>query len=84
MKTNIIAIDRHKLEETITYFETVTNQHAYIFMSDKTASMFEEELNDIILKLMPDADQNRGYIAMYNGNRIYIDNEIKFGEVDIR
>lgn len=87
MKTNIITIDEHKLEEAITSFESVTNQRAYIFMSDETASILEAKykyLNNIILKLRPDADPNRGYIAMYNGNRIYIDNSIKFGEVDIR
>ena len=87
MKTNIITIDEDKLKEAITYFESTTNQCAYIFMSDETALVLEEKykyLNKIILKLRPDADPNRGYIATYNGKRIYIDNTIEFGEVDIR
>jgi len=87
MKTNIITIDENKLVDEIRSFEIVTNQRAYIFMSYKTASVLEEKykyLNDIILKLGPDADTKRGYIATYNGNKIYIDNEIEFGKVDIR
>ena len=87
MKTNIITyeIDDNKLRNRIIDFECITNQHAYIFMNQKTASVFEEQHKpDIIGSKKAIEFKNRFYIAVYNGNKIFIDDDLEFGEIDIR
>lgn len=91
MKTNIITIDENKLKGAITSFESVTNQHAYIFMSDKTASVFGEQHKPYIIGSKEAIEKlaykfkNGFYIGvLYGDNKIFIDNDLEFGEVDIR
>ena len=87
MKTNIITyeIDENKLRNKIIDFECITNQHAYIFMNQKTASVFEKQHKpDIIGSEKAIEFKNRFYIAVYNGNKIFIDDDLEFGEIDIR
>lgn len=92
MKTNIITyeIDDNKLRNRIIDFECITNQHAYIFMSQKTASVFEEQHKPYIIGSKEAIDKlaykfkNGFYIGVYDGNKIFIDDDLEFGEVDIR
>ena len=92
MKTNIITyeIDENKFRNKIIDFERVTGQHAYIFMNQKTASVFEEQYKpDIIgskeeIEKLVNKFKNRFYIEVYDGNKIFIDDDLEFGEIDIR
>ena len=93
MKTNIITyeIDENKFRNKIIDFERVTGQYAYIFMNQKTASVFEEQHKpDIIgskkeIGTLANKFKNRFYIdKVYGVNKIFIDNDLEFGEIDIR
>ena len=87
MKTNIITyeIDEDKLRNKIIDFECITGQHAYIFMNQKTASVFEEQHKpDIIGNKKVIEIKNGFYIEVYGGNKIFIDDDLEFGEIDIR
>lgn len=80
MKTNIITyeIDENKFRNKIIDFERVTGQHAYIFMNQKTASVFEKQYKEAIVF------KNGFYIEVYCGNKVFIDDDLEFGEIDIR
>lgn len=92
MKTNIITyeIDEDKLRNKILDFECITSQHAYIFMNQKTAFVFKEQHKPYIIgskeaiEELADKFKNRFYIEAYNGNKIFIDDNLEFGEIDIR
>lgn len=92
MKTNIITykIDENKLRNKILDFECITNQHAYIFMNQQTASVFGEQYKPYIIGSKEEIEKlanefkNRFYIEIYNGNKIFIDDDLEFGEIDIR
>jgi len=101
MKTNIITyeidenklrnkIDENKLRNKIIDFECITNQHAYIFMNQKTASVFEEQHKPYIIGSKEAIEEhaykfkNGFYIEAYGGNKIFIDDDLEFGEIDIR
>lgn len=87
MKTNIITyeIDENKLRNKIIDFERITGQHAYIFMNQKTASAFEEQYKPYIISSKEIIKFKNGfYIKVYDGNKIFIDDDLEFGEIDIR
>ena len=92
MKTNIITyeIDENKLRNKILDFEEITKLHAYIFMNQKTASVFEEQHKPYIIGSKEAIDKlaykfkNGFYIGVYDGNKIFIDDNLEFGEIDIR
>lgn len=92
MKTNIITyeIDEDKLRKKILDFECITNQHAYIIMNRKTADALEEKYKPCIIGSKEEIEKlaykfkNGFYIGVYNGNKIFIDDDLEFGEIDIR
>ena len=87
MKTNIITyeIDGNKFRNKIIDFERVTGQHAYIFMNQKTAFVFEEQYKPDILGSEEAIEFKNGlYIEAYGGNKVFIDDDLEFGEIDIR
>ena len=92
MKTNIITyeIDENKLRKEILDFESITNQHAYIIMNQKTADVLEKKYNPCIIGSKDEIEKlakklkDKHTIAVYDGNKIVIDDDLEFGEVDIR
>lgn len=87
MKTNIIKteIDRRKLQEEISAFEIINNQPAYLFMNEDTMNTIT---SDVVKECKPFASLNdvndSGKLATYQGNKCYVDNDLPFGEIEIR
>lgn len=82
-------IDCRSLYKNICDFEGTTNQTAYLIMNKDTAQCFEEtcaknnywygyHLCQQLCESMYDT------IAEYCGHKIFIDNDLKFGEIEIR
>lgn len=87
MKTNMITykIDENKLRNKIIDFECMTNQHAYIFMNQKTASVFKEQQHkSYIFGSKETTDSISLNLKEVYGHKIFIDDDLEFGEIDIR
>jgi len=71
----LITLNEEKLEEEIHKFEYITNQKSCLFMS-----------NDTLKILFPYyiSAFNLGITYEFKGRRIYQNDELDFGEVDIR
>lgn len=78
MKVNIVKpiVNISNLNYNIECYEDVHNVEAYLIMNHDTAESLAAQFNTII--------PMKGKIAMYNGNKILIDDDLKYGEVDIR
>lgn len=79
----VVTLNNEKLSEEIKKFECLTNQTAYLFMNENTM----KALSTGILSNLPYADLNaleNGYICEYPGRKIYKNNDLEFGEVEIR
>lgn len=66
---------KNKLEEEIQKFEYLTNQKAHLFMS-----------NDTLKILFPYSVSffNNDFMYEFNGRKIYQNDNLNFGEIDIR
>ena len=93
------ALDEDKLQKDMNDFEIVHGQQAYLFMNEATAKQLSylcDSSLDPKLITDPLKTKFRGYtqgergtlggyiLGMYQGRKIYIDDSLKFGEVDIR
>lgn len=82
MKTKIIDIN--KLSEEIENFEVMTNQKAYLFMHRATTDYLENTIPTKELYLNNSSCRFSDVIAKFQGRNVYIDDDLKFGEVEIR
>lgn len=85
MKINIvksISIDEDKLIENINNFERRNNQKAYLFMNEDTinALCVPEPFPYYKTSFISQS----GIIYSCKGRNLYIDNNLKMGEVEIR
>lgn len=80
MKTNIIRINTNELREKIEQYEIIYNEKVYLFMSRETM----ECIKNTILSKTPKMYSYTDAVAMYEGHNVYIDNDLKLGEVEIR
>ena len=78
MKINIIqlTICLGKLDDEVRKYEIINNQRAYLIMNQDTADSLAAQFN------LPCAPRNT--IGIYKGNKIFIDNDLKYGDVEIR
>ena len=83
------TIDRDKLNRQIDLYMYETGEiNPYLFMNKETSN----ELKDECLRnfnVFPDATiipslKGIGVIALYQGYKVYENNDLKFGEVEIR
>lgn len=87
MKTNIIKyeVDTRKLQEEISKYETMNNRKAYLFMSDDTTKIITANAVEECKPFVSSDDvKDFGKLAVYNGNKCCVDNDLSFGEVEIR
>ncbi len=84
MKINIVQkhIDEEKLINAVNGFEIEHNQNAYLFMNQVT-------LNELAIfnALNVDIETNKdcsGIVSFYCGRRVFQNEDLKFGEVEIR
>ena len=82
MLVNISQINEEKLIKEVQGFEIEHNQNAYIFMNEETFG----ELVSAYPPLMyfQATESYDGIISSYRGRKVYRDENLKFGEVEIR
>ena len=83
MKINLIksVISTCDLRRNIEKFELLTNQRAILLMNDETRKTLEDKcmLSNGYMPL-----EGIGALKAYNSRKIFIDNDLSFGEIDIR
>ena len=86
-KINIIdaKINYKLLNKAIMEYECATGKPPIILMNEDTKEVFIQD-NEWYLKCFVHHDLKRNYsvIGKYNGNKIFIDNDLEFGEVEVR
>lgn len=89
----ITAINFDKLDNEISeYVQYHGNFDPYIFMSEDTANAIESECEvqfgfiakDINSNVKPKGDAKNGIKASYCGYKVFINNDLKYGIVEIR
>lgn len=88
-KFSIITIDTNKLNEKIcNYIYKTGETNPYIFMSKDTIVSFLEELEPCLgVYLAKDSlgkARLNGKIGLYEGHKVFEDNDLSFGEVEVR
>lgn len=87
MKTNIIrpVIEENKLRSCITYFEVVNKTIAILIMNSDTST---ELINRCENRCEISCDEKqlceKKTLKKFEGRKVFIDEEMKFGEIDIR
>ena len=87
----IKIIDLDKLDEEIKEYKRLHqwDENPYIFMNESTARAIESEIgtdNAMINAALTTKIKNdkNGVYAIYNGYKMYINNDLNFGIVEIR
>lgn len=90
-KFSIVAtVDLSRIDEEITrYVNLSCNFDPYIFMNEDTARAIEEEVgaHDIVIDgvdLSNKRNTKDGVCATYSGYKVFINNDLRFGIVEIR
>lgn len=86
---SIVAIDLSKIDNEISKYININgNFDPYIFMSENTAKAIENEVgaHDIVIDddLPNKRNTKDGVYATYTGYKVFINNDLKFGIVEIR
>ena len=77
-----VTLDEDKLYKKICEFEMMNNQNAYLFMNQET-------LNELAIfnELKVDVEFNKEsncIVSHYSGRRVFQNEDLKFGEIEIR
>ena len=86
----IKQLDTEKLDTRIDKFMTVNNYDPYVFTSKETISVLisheTDDLGDKLSKLIFDYMflKEQGYSCMYQGYKMFEDNTLEFGEIELR
>lgn len=87
MKANIIKtkIDYLQISKTTSVVQSLTNREPIIFMNGETADRIKVDLEKN-LTIYKDSSEtnNNGYIARLEGYKVFIDNDLKYGEIEVR
>lgn len=83
MKTNLIktVISTGDLRRNIEKFKLLTNQMAILLMNEETRKILEDKC---MLSNGYKPLDGLGTLKAYNSRKIFIDNDLGYGEVDIR
>lgn len=87
---SIIKMDLDKLNKKIDEYRCITNEsNPYIFMSEDTAKSVEftiSPLNVFLCITSKDKYEREpnGRIAEYTGYKVFINNDLEYGEIEIR
>lgn len=80
----IITLDNRKLSEEICKYEAVSNQTAYLFMHKDTMKALGKLTVMSISIPHVEIDTDDCILAKYNGRRVFQNNDLQFGEIEIR
>lgn len=76
----IVTVNNDKLQEEINRYETLTNQNAYLFMSKNT-------MDALALAILPFSTPDmykESIMCKFKGRKVFQNDELEFGEVEIR
>lgn len=78
----IITLDNQKLSDEIAKHECISNQTAYLFMNKSTM----KALADLTVMRIPFMDINTDdcILAKYKERKVFQNDELEFGEIEIR
>lgn len=78
----IITLDNQKLSGEIAKYECISNQTAYLFMSQGTM----KALSDLTAMNVPDIKVNTDncILAKYKGRKVFRNDDLEFGEIEVR
>ena len=83
MITNIIKLDFIKLNEEIHEFENSTGKKADLFMNNETFNSMKKWCDEMPLYNNSSFDISKGRLGIYEGNDVYINDWLRYGEVNI-
>lgn len=75
-----VTVNNNKLLEEINRYELLTNQNAYLFMSKDT-------IDALALASLPFSDPDsykESIMCKFKGRKVFQNDELEFGEVEIR
>lgn len=76
----IVTVNNDKLQEEINRYEALTNQDAYLFMSKNTMDV-------LALAILPFSTTDmykESIMCKFKGRKVFRNDELEFGEVEIR
>lgn len=78
----IITLDNQKLSDEIVKYECISNQTAYLFMNQSTM----KALSNLTAMKIPYMEINTDdcILAKYSGRKVFQNNDLEFGEIEIR
>ena len=84
-----IEVDTYALWNSVALYEVERRDKPYIMMSSETLEKLSKayDYSEAVGPMYIDKNKGtkeRGMVANYNGCKIYVDNDIPFGQVDIR
>lgn len=84
-KFSIIKIlDIDKLDSEIEKYICIHDEtNPYVFMSNETAESIEKHFNSMGFFSTKTKDK-KGYMASYNGCKVFIDDTKKYGDIEIK
>ena len=81
MRSKVVNIDLNKLDMDIDVFKAIHKmENVYLIMSKDTRDTIGTEN----YRQLYGKNNSFNCLAMYNGNKVMIDDSVPFGEVDIR
>ena len=87
VETKISDEKLRKLRNDIHDFEIITNQHAYLIMSSDTSNALAEVYMNYFPVLNKDivkAKHPNGILGSFEGKKIFCDDDLEYGVVEIR
>lgn len=84
MKVNVIKteIDYLEISKTTSEVQCLINREPVIFMNDETAKQIEADAAKYFT--ISKSKTNKGHIVRYEGYKVFIDNDLEYGEIEVR
>jgi hypothetical protein len=87
MKINLIStkLDLDKLQEEIYHFGFLENKQPYLFMNSSTMNELEKQSGSDTFNDFKERNRfNNSLLCRYQGCKVYLDNSLQFGEIELR
>lgn len=82
------SLDLEKISTNIEIYEAETGNTPYLFMSKKTITAIHEQVKGYLMEMYPNKMNEYVSIsemcAFYEGSKVFLNNDLEFGEVEIR
>ena len=79
------SLDLEKISQNICIYECETGEIPYLFMNEETIRALYNEISDcFITKESFESLNSQGMVGSFEGYKLYPNNDLEFGEVEIR